>query len=160
MSYAREIAPCSPLLGKDYAEELRAETLTALRLQSQAVSGHPIEPAYSLPKKRKSLPLSQDWRSRSACASTHSDLFFSERPEDITAAKAVCATCPVREPCLENARANREEYGVWGGINFAERGFTNRIKHGTYTGYVRGCRLYCCAEAKRKYARSQRAEAS
>ena len=37
------------------------------------------------------------------------------------AAKAVCARCPVREPCLHSALANREPIGIWGGLTTAER---------------------------------------
>ena len=36
-------------------------------------------------------------------------------------AKAVCATCPVATPCLEQAVATGERYGVWGGLNAEER---------------------------------------
>ncbi len=45
-------------------------------------------------------------------------LFFSEQLDDIARAKAICAQCPVREPCFENALARREPYGVWGGRLF------------------------------------------
>ncbi|HEX2699084.1 MAG TPA: WhiB family transcriptional regulator [Acidimicrobiales bacterium] len=45
-------------------------------------------------------------------------LFFSEQIDDIAAAKAICAACPVREPCLEGAVARREPWGVWGGQLF------------------------------------------
>ena len=45
-------------------------------------------------------------------------LFFSEQLDDIARAKAICARCPVREPCFENALARREPYGVWGGRLF------------------------------------------
>jgi WhiB family transcriptional regulator, redox-sensing transcriptional regulator len=45
-------------------------------------------------------------------------LFFSEQLDDIARAKAICAGCPVREPCFENALARREPYGVWGGRLF------------------------------------------
>jgi WhiB family transcriptional regulator, redox-sensing transcriptional regulator len=43
------------------------------------------------------------------------DLFFAESPEDIEAAKARCADCPVRAECLAGAVERREPYGVWGG---------------------------------------------
>ena len=36
-------------------------------------------------------------------------------------AKKICAGCPVKQECLEYALANREQYGVWGGMTFAER---------------------------------------
>ncbi len=48
-------------------------------------------------------------------------LFFSEQLDDIARAKAICATCPLQEPCLAGAVARREPWGVWGGEIF-ERG--------------------------------------
>ena len=46
------------------------------------------------------------------------ELFFSEQLDDIAAAKAFCAGCPVREDCLEGALDRREPWGVWGGELF------------------------------------------
>ena len=46
------------------------------------------------------------------------ELFFSEQLDDIARAKGICATCPVREPCLAGAVARREPWGVWGGQLF------------------------------------------
>lgn len=60
-----------------------------------------------------------DWRHRAACAETQVDpeLFFPDGPKDGTvAAKAVCARCPVRGPCLEFALKHDVEYGVFGGV--------------------------------------------
>lgn len=51
-------------------------------------------------------------------AGTMVSLFFSEELHDIAAAKAICAECPVREPCVEGALARREPWGVWGGELF------------------------------------------
>ena len=36
-------------------------------------------------------------------------------------ARAVCGRCQVTEPCLLYAFANREPWGVWGGLSTAER---------------------------------------
>ncbi len=36
-------------------------------------------------------------------------------------AKAICATCPVREPCLAYALRIREPHGIWGGLSEVER---------------------------------------
>ena len=47
------------------------------------------------------------------------DLFFSDQISDINRAKAICAGCPVAEPCLEGALDRREPWGVWGGHLFA-----------------------------------------
>jgi WhiB family redox-sensing transcriptional regulator len=36
-------------------------------------------------------------------------------------AKAICASCPVLEPCLDYALTIREPHGIWGGLNETER---------------------------------------
>ena len=38
--------------------------------------------------------------------------------DDIALAKAICAGCPLAEPCLEGAVDRREPWGVWGGQLF------------------------------------------
>jgi WhiB family redox-sensing transcriptional regulator len=50
-------------------------------------------------------------------------LFYppAESDEASAAAKAICAVCPVREPCLDHAITAREKQGVWGGLNERER---------------------------------------
>ncbi len=47
-------------------------------------------------------------------------LFFSDDAYDIAAAKHICAGCPVRDACLDGARARREPWGVWGGELFSD----------------------------------------
>ena len=42
-------------------------------------------------------------------------IFFSDDPVDIARAKAICAKCVVRVPCLAGARQRGEVWGVWGG---------------------------------------------
>jgi hypothetical protein len=44
------------------------------------------------------------------------------RESRIASAKRICSTCPVTGPCLTVAIANREHHGVWGGVNFGQRG--------------------------------------
>ena len=46
------------------------------------------------------------------------DLFFSEQPEDLAAAQAICFRCTERIGCLETALENNEHWGVWGGVIF------------------------------------------
>lgn len=45
-------------------------------------------------------------------------LFFSDELQDIGRAKRICSGCPVISECLEQAVANREPAGVWGGQMF------------------------------------------
>ena len=62
---------------------------------------------------------------RAACRDADPDLFFGPgrewpkaRAARVAKARAYCVACPIRLACLEVARANREAYGVWGGIDF------------------------------------------
>ncbi len=60
-------------------------------------------------------------RANAACNDLQGSLtgvFFSEELQDIAAAKAICATCPVMLECLEGAIERHEPWGVWGGQMF------------------------------------------
>jgi WhiB family redox-sensing transcriptional regulator len=61
------------------------------------------------------------WWDFAACANSHPDLFFPERGQATVTAKRICASCPVREECLEHALTNGEYWGVWGGKSELER---------------------------------------
>ncbi len=43
------------------------------------------------------------------------ELWFSERPQELERAKAMCRLCPVRAACLAGALERGEPHGVWGG---------------------------------------------
>ena len=69
------------------------------------------------------------WQERAACRGPQAAVFFPpahlERKEEREArerkAKAICAGCPVRRPCLDYAIRIREPHGIWGGLNELER---------------------------------------
>ena len=64
------------------------------------------------------------WREQAACRNVGPDVnFHPERGDSIMAAKAkaICATCPVTEPCLQYAFANGERQGIWGGYSYPQR---------------------------------------
>lgn len=71
------------------------------------------------------------WMARGACVSHPTDLWFPREPTGRKAglvgrtesarAKKVCATCPVVAECAAYAITNREEFGVWGGLDEHER---------------------------------------
>lgn len=61
------------------------------------------------------------WRQRAGCRGVDPDIFYPVSDEEAAAAKAVCAQCPVLQPCLEYALGNRERDGVWGGATERER---------------------------------------
>jgi len=59
--------------------------------------------------------------SRAECSSGDArllHLFFSEEPQEIAEAKAICGPCVLRLVCLEGAQNRGEPWGVWGGHLF------------------------------------------
>ena len=68
----------------------------------------------------------EGWRGRAACRSCNPDLFFPAGTtgaawQDVQAAKAVCAVCPVQSSCLRFALRTCQGYGIWGGTTEDER---------------------------------------
>lgn len=61
------------------------------------------------------------WTRRAACASADPEVFYPAPGDQATAAKAICATCPVVDECLQWALDHDETYGVWGGLSAYER---------------------------------------
>jgi WhiB family redox-sensing transcriptional regulator len=66
------------------------------------------------------------WRESAACRQADPELFFpigqaGPATAQIQQAKAVCARCPVQQPCLAYALTTRQEYGIWGGSDENER---------------------------------------
>ncbi|MDQ3146170.1 MAG: WhiB family transcriptional regulator [Actinomycetota bacterium] len=69
------------------------------------------------------------WQVKAACRGPQSAVFFppshferkDEKSERESRAKAICAACSVREPCLEYAIKIREPHGIWGGLSEVER---------------------------------------
>ena len=66
------------------------------------------------------------WRESAACRYLETDLFFpigktGRAVEEIQRAKEVCASCPVRPPCLAFALDTHQGYGIWGGYDEDER---------------------------------------
>lgn len=56
-----------------------------------------------------------------ACQGEETSVFFPVSDTFADEAKAICATCPVAEACLEYAIATRQGDGVWGGLTASER---------------------------------------
>jgi WhiB family redox-sensing transcriptional regulator len=65
--------------------------------------------------------LTLKWRQHAACYGLDPQIFYPAIDEEAEEAKAVCEDCPVRQPCLEYALAEREKEGVWGGATERER---------------------------------------
>ncbi|MFC7846330.1 WhiB family transcriptional regulator [Streptomyces sp. NPDC001046] len=67
-----------------------------------------------------------EWLRSAACVDEDPELFFpvgtaGPAVRDVTAAKRVCARCPVTDACLTYALSNGQASGVWGGTCEEER---------------------------------------
>lgn len=86
--------------------------------------GRPPRPENGRPAVR--LLTRGRWRMLAACQSIDPELFFpvsasGKSLEQVTAAKAVCAACPVRQECLAFAFRTGQAHGIWGGLTVEER---------------------------------------
>src|SRR4029450_12849918 len=69
----------------------------------------------------------RNWRLEAACAEVDPELFFPESGQapQVAAAKAVCAGCAVRGPCLEAAlhgpQARDDHAGIFAGTTASDR---------------------------------------
>ncbi len=79
---------------------------------------------------RLPMPIQEtyEWQYDGACRGVDPEMFFSpdaergpRRRARESAAKALCAVCPVVQECLNHALTVREPYGVWGGLTINER---------------------------------------
>jgi len=61
------------------------------------------------------------WVVQAACRGMDPAIFLPDDRRPLDAARAVCAGCPVREPCLAEAVADPSIRGVWAGTTFEER---------------------------------------
>lgn len=70
----------------------------------------------------------ETWRSEAVCATTDPELFFRDTDggSSYMAARRICASCPVREACQDDAMSFEastagRRYGMYGGLTPRER---------------------------------------
>jgi WhiB family redox-sensing transcriptional regulator len=63
----------------------------------------------------------QEWMAEGNCRFEPPATFFPSDGVGVEVAKRICATCPVKEPCLEYALEYRIDHGVWGGTSERQR---------------------------------------
>ncbi|MGK2958570.1 MAG: WhiB family transcriptional regulator [Acidimicrobiales bacterium] len=61
------------------------------------------------------------WMKNGLCRDQPPSHFFPSDGVGVEIARRLCATCPVKTPCLEYALAERIDHGVWGGTSERER---------------------------------------
>jgi len=65
--------------------------------------------------------MSTNWMTQGNCFERPPAEFFPSDGVGVDRARKVCATCPVKNFCLEYALRNRIDHGVWGGTSERER---------------------------------------
>ena len=101
--------------------------VTGLSLTRESCNLHRDVRVYLMDMRMQAL-VAEDWMLAAACLG-RPDLFFapddsetrSERRRREAAAKSVCARCPVRNDCLNDALTSDERFGIWGGLTERER---------------------------------------
>lgn len=64
----------------------------------------------------------EPWTAQALCAQVDGELFFPEKGQPSSPAKAICAECPVRALCLAKAMSmSPPPAGVWGGMSERQR---------------------------------------
>lgn len=61
------------------------------------------------------------WMQTGKCRDLDPNIFFPSDGVGVEVARAICASCPVKGPCLEYAIKNKIDQGVWGGASERER---------------------------------------
>ncbi|WP_157251144.1 WhiB family transcriptional regulator [Nonomuraea typhae] len=67
------------------------------------------------------------WQDSALCAQADPEAWFPEAGEHAIAARQICQSCPVREPCLQDALERDEPYGIRAGLSPPQR---RRLKVG------------------------------
>ena len=65
--------------------------------------------------------MDSEWMGQGRCRDLDPAVFFPSDGIGVQAAQRICSECPVKDPCLEYALANRVDHGVWGGTSERER---------------------------------------
>ncbi len=104
-----------------YAAEVYGLDVDAPDLPRRESRPHdPVAPTRNVMLPGLIDPGTTDWQKQSMCVGKL-DIMFSNKPQGRAEAKAICATCPVTEQCLDYALRNKLDTGTWGGMTEDER---------------------------------------
>ncbi len=88
-------------------------------------------PALPLGNASRLMPASfeveQPWFADAACRTVDPAIFFPDRGGPVSAAKAFCSRCDVRDQCLAYALNDQHIAGVWGGTSERDRAKMRRL---------------------------------
>jgi WhiB family redox-sensing transcriptional regulator len=99
-----------------------AATISARAQQTTTEPPKPLDETFAL------SGLKNNWLNHGSCIGEHSELFFSIASEgspasrkQITTAKNICASCPVKGDCLHFAISTQTDAGIFGSMTPVER---------------------------------------
>lgn len=67
------------------------------------------------------FPKPPAWTSDASCAQSDPAIFFPPKGGRVTAARKICARCPVADLCLEYGLEHDDAYGIYGGMTVQQR---------------------------------------
>lgn len=84
------------------------------------------------------IPEPLGWRESARCRGELAAYFFPpyddeprrDRERREAVARAVCASCPVQNTCLQYSLDSGERHGIWGGLTETERRRLRQLHHG------------------------------
>jgi hypothetical protein len=122
-----------------------------------------------IPRVQRSVP---DWHELGNCRMFPELDFVEAKPgtAEALACRALCAACPVALECATGALERRERWGIWGGLDYADRkavaaefGYEqpgDPPEHGTNSRRVKwGCTCPDCKAGHALYEAERRANA-
>lgn len=65
--------------------------------------------------------MTTQWMRLGNCRRETPATFFPSDGTGVDIARDICATCPVKKPCLDYALQHHIDHGVWGGCSERER---------------------------------------
>lgn len=65
--------------------------------------------------------MDNEWMRQGHCQFEPPERFFPSDGVGVEIAKQICASCPVKVPCLDYALEQRIDHGVWGGTSERQR---------------------------------------
>lgn len=95
------------------------DTRRLLKRHDETRCGVTVPPVYQAPSNGDGDP--NAWFKQARCVDVPTEVFFPGQGDSTAPARAICAKCPVRHPCLEYALSERIKHGIFGGLSERER---------------------------------------
>jgi WhiB family redox-sensing transcriptional regulator len=105
------------------ATEIATRTGCAERTVTRILTRTRKAPAAMVRYAPDTLDRPDRWSTDAACRETDPELFYPDPTDALTIAQAktICAGCPVRQTCADDALTRREKHGIWGGLTESQR---------------------------------------